>query len=195
MSRNWIYIGADIERKNWSKIGMTTRGLDTRHTSSQNAGYFIYTAYNIISGDVHKIESELLDYIESQQDVERLRHFSTGSKSECFLINPSDMVNLVETFIERNYSSCVTYETLFDGICRYQCDDSVFRMFDNSLASWQRQPPTSAPASLGLSQKKYFSGNQVEREADLGDGHFVDFETGMEGYRDEDDNIEWKEWK
>ncbi|EOW0803197.1 hypothetical protein ACN2MB_004212 [Vibrio parahaemolyticus] len=194
MNSDWIYIGADIERKNWSKIGKTTRGLDTRHTSSQNTGYFIYTAYNIVHGNVHQIETELLEYIESQPGIDRLKHFSTGSKSECFHVNPNDMISLVETFIERNYPSCITYETLFDGISRYQCDDNVFRMFNNNLASWQRQPPTSAPTSLGLSNKKYFSGNQVEREADLGDGHFVDFETGMQGYRDEDGNIEWKEW-
>ena len=83
MSDNWIYIGADRSKKEWSKIGETTKGLNTRHTSSQNPDYYIHTAFNIIRDDIHKIESELLDYTES--DVDRLTHFSTGSKSECFV--------------------------------------------------------------------------------------------------------------
>ncbi len=91
MSNNWIYVGANINDHQWSKVGKTTRGLQNRHVSSQNPGFFIYTAYNIIDGDVHEIESNLLVYLESQPGVKRIRHLSTGSKSECFSVHPEEV--------------------------------------------------------------------------------------------------------
>lgn len=194
MSDNWIYVGADIYNHQWSKVGKTTRGLHTRHTSSQCPGYFIYTAYNIVRGDVHEIEYNLLTHLESQPDIQRVIHFSTGSKSECFLVHPEDVTNLVESFIERHYSSCVTYEILFDGISRYQCADWVYRKFERyqkpslELPSWCEEPPAPLPSNLSLSAGNYFTGNQIECEADLGGGYFVDFESGLQGYRDEDGN-------
>lgn len=201
MSDNWIYVGADINNHQWSKIGKTTIGLHTRHTSSQNPGYFIYTAYNIIDGNVHTIEEHLLSFIESQQGVVRLSHISTGSKSECFILNPFIMSELVECFIENTYPSSVYYESLVNGLSRYQCDESVYRSFDPDfnpildLSDWCDEPPESLPNNFNLSKDNYFSGNKVEYEADLGDGFFVDFETGMQGYRDEDGNVEWYEGK
>lgn len=133
MSDDWIYIGADIYRNEWSKVGKTTRGLNTRHTSSQNPGYFIYTAYNIVIGDVHEIETKLLSHIEFIFPDRRLLHFSTGSKSECFFLNPNEMTYVVEAFIKDQYSSCVFYEDLpHTPISRYQCDPRVYRMFDKS---------------------------------------------------------------
>lgn len=203
MNDNWIYIGADINDHHWSKVGKTTRGLHTRHISSQNPGYFIYTAYNLVNGNVHEIERNLLNYLEFEEGVERQYHFSTGSKSECFLINPLEMSWLVESFIERHYSSCVAYETLYDGISRYQCPSQTFWIFDpefknyqeSDLPSWCDQDIAPTSDNLNLSYNQYFTGNQVEYETDLGNGYFIDHETGMEGYRDEDGNIDWKEWK
>ncbi|EJL6392472.1 hypothetical protein NMR79_003930 [Vibrio vulnificus] len=172
MSDNWIYIGDDQSKPNWSKIGKTTKGLNTRHTSSQNPDYSIHTAFNIIRGDIHKIESELLDYIENQLHVTRLYHRSTGSKSECFELAPDEMVGIVETFIEDHYASSVTYENALHGyMSRYE------RNSENKK-----------------SRNSYFSGNNETYETDLGGGHFLDHETGMEGYRDEDGNVEWKSW-
>ncbi|PLT22447.1 hypothetical protein [Psychrobacter sp. MES7-P7E] len=137
MSDDWIYIGADIYRYEWSKIGKTTRGLNTRHTSSQNPGYFIYTAYNIVRGDVHEIETKLLNRVESIFSDRRLLHFSTGSKSECFFLNPNEITYVVEDFIEEQYSSCVFYEDLpHTPISRYQCDPHVYRMFEKSNTSF-----------------------------------------------------------
>ncbi|QLR79525.1 hypothetical protein HV336_22815 [Citrobacter freundii] len=201
MNDNWIYVGADVGNPQWSKIGKTTIGLHTRHTSSQNPGYFIYTAYNIISGDVHKIEEELLNYIESLDDVVRQNHISTGSKSECFFVNPFVMSCLVESFIENDYPSSVYYDNLSNGLMRYQCDNQLYRLFDPYPASsldisdWFDKPKKTLPDNLKLSKRKYFSGNKVEHEVDLGHGYFLDLATGMQGYRDENGNIEWDEWK
>lgn len=189
MSNNWIYVGADIHNQQWSKVGKTTVGLSTRHTSSQNPGYFIYTAFNIVNGDVHQIESNLLGYLESLPNVERLNHFSTGSKSECFLLNPYDMNYLVESFLNINHSSCVPFDNLINEMSRYQCDNTVYEMFITPPGSNQQQK--AIPHNLSLSSSHYFTGNQVEHEADLGNGYFVDFETGRQGYRDEYGNIEW----
>lgn len=198
MNDNWIYVGADIHDHQWSKVGKTTVGLHTRHTSSQRPGYFIFTAYNIISGDVHTIESNLLYYLEGLYPFDRQHHFSTGSKSECFRLNPQDMSSLVESFIEQYYRSSVNYESLTSSLSRYQCDNWVFSSFAPNivptldLPEWCAQPQTPPPNNLNLSRDKYFSGNKVEYEVALGDGMFVDTETGMEFYRDDDGNIEWK---
>ncbi|MGJ7261953.1 hypothetical protein [Morganella morganii] len=201
MSDNWIYVGADINNHRWSKIGKTTVGLHTRHTSSQNPGYFIYTAYNIIDGNVHAIEERLLNYIESLEGVERQNHISTGSKSECFFVNPFIMNGWVEYFIERYYPSSVYYENLINGLSHYQCPEDVYRSFDPDftpplvLPDWCNELPKSLPSNFNLSKGNYFSSNNVEYEVDLGSGYFLDLETGMQGYRDEDGNVEWDEWK
>ncbi|WP_345870879.1 hypothetical protein [Shewanella algae] len=201
MSDNWIYVGADVNNHEWSKIGKTTIGLHTRHTSSQNPDYFIYTAYNIIYGDVHKIEEELLNHIESLDNTLRINHISTGSKSECFRVNPVKMIYLVESFIENNYKSSVYYDNLTNGLSRYQCDDQLYRLFDHDSVSsckmfeWFNEPEKTLPDNLNLSKNNYFTGNKVEYEINLGSGYFLDYKSGMQGYRDEDGNIEWDEWK
>lgn len=198
MNDNWIYVGADIHDHGWSKVGKTTVGLHTRHTSSQRPGYFIFTGYKIISGDVHTIESNLLDYLENLYIFERQQHFSTGNKSECFRLNPFEMSELVESFIEKYYLSSVYFEILTNSISRYQCDDWVYRLFTPNLAStldspdWCIQPQIPAPNNLNLSRGNYFTGNKVEFETDLGGGRFVDHETGMEFDIDDDGNVEWK---
>ena len=200
VSNHWIYIGADIGQNKWSKIGKTTCGLNTRHTSSQNPDYFIHTAFNIVNGNVHEIELTLLNYLESISPDKRQIHFSTGTKSECFRINPNEMERLVEAFIETRYSSCVTYEPLFNRLSRYQCINEVYRVFKKCMTPCPEQKlepwfdnSTTIPSNLGLSRNMYFSNNQIEYETDLGDNHFVDNETGMQGYRYEDGSVEWRE--
>lgn len=201
MSDNWIYVGADVNNHQWSKIGKTTVGLHTRHTSSQNPGYFIYTAYNIIRGNVHEIEEKLLSHIERLDDVIRINHISTGSKSECFHVNPFIMSCYVESFIERDYSSSVYYDNLCNGLSRYQCDNQLYSSFEPftvpyfNTADWCDEPEKPLPRNLNLSKENYFSGNKVESEIDLGNGYFLDLETGMQGYRDDEGNVEWDEWK
>lgn len=197
MSNNWIYVGADINKYKWSKVGKTTRGLESRHTSSQSPDYFIYTAFNIISDDVHEIEQNLLLYLEFTEQLERIRHFSTGSKSECFNVNPYKMTQLVEFFIEKNYSHCVTHEFFpYQEISRYQCQDCLYWMF-SSIGEYSE----NSPGNLGMSRENYFTGNYIQHETDLGGGYFIDNVTGMQGYRydddddDDDDHVEWSQWK
>ena len=150
-----------------------------------------------MSGNVHEIESNLLDYIEGLLPDERQIHFSTGTKSECFFINPNEMVRLVEDFIETYYSSCVTYEPLFNRVSRYQCINEVYRMFGQDLtgcSEHKAEPlfyePITLPTNLGLSSNMYFPNNQIEYETNLGNSYYVDHITEMQGYRDEDDNME-----
>lgn len=151
MGNDWIYIGADINRNEWAKIGKTTRGLNTRHTSSQNPGYFLYTAYNIVRGDVHEIETKLLNHLELIFPNRRQPHFSTGSQSECFLVNPNEMTYMVEAFIEDQYSSCVCYEDLpFRPISRYQCDPEVYRMFEKSNTSYGLDQHSTNPPNENI---------------------------------------------
>ncbi|EKF9596149.1 hypothetical protein ACUY0R_003640 [Vibrio cholerae] len=174
-SNNWIYIGGDIYNRTWSKVGMTTNGLNTRHTSSQNPGYFIYVAFNIIRGNVHEIESHLLNYLESI-GFERIVHFSTRSKSECFWLNPDYMEDVVEDFIQRYYGSCVTYENSLHGyMSRYQCRDDIkaFYSYDGNHQLPNKPQPNT------LNRSSYFTGNQEIYEIDLGDGHYIDVSSGL----------------
>lgn len=198
ISKNWIYIGADIKQKTWSKIGKTTVGLETRHTSSQNPGYFIYTAYNIMNDDVDNIESNLLKHLEYSCDYNREIHLSTGRKSECFSVNPYEMERIVESFIMTYYPLSVELDSLSRGIKRVQCEGVVYETFkpqaeflDSNSNLWVHSSAPSLPQSLGMSKNKYFTGNQTKYEEDLSNGYFFDFELGMQGYRDEEGNIYW----
>lgn len=173
---DWIYIGGDIYNRMWSKVGKTANELNTRHRSSQSPGYFIYTAFNIIRGSVHKIESELLNYLEAEHGLTRMAHFSTSNPSECFRLDPDQMTSLVEQFIFENYSSCVTYENSLHGdMSRYQCRGDIRRFYDNV----QHQSHSAIPQSDSLNSSSYFTGNQEVYEIDLGDGHYLDVASCM----------------
>lgn len=182
-SSAWIYIGGDVYNRTWSKVGKTANGLNTRHTSSQNPGYFIYAAFNIVHGDVHKIESELLEYLERECGLMRIAHFSTGSPSECFWVNPSQMTYLVKEFIGKKYGSCVTYENSLHGeMSRYQCRGDIVLFFDNDAA----QSGLGVPGVNRLNRASYFTGNQEVYEIDLGGGHYLDVATGLIKHVDDD---------
>lgn len=178
---DWIYIGCDTEKLEWSKVGKTTNGLHTRHRSSQNPSYCIYAAFNIIRGNVHDIEGRLLHHLEFEHGLERITHQSTGNASECFRLNPEHMTWLVEQFIEMKFGSSVTYENSLHGeMSRYRCDDDIFRYFQNS----QQKPKTFQPRSLG--KRSYFPGNQETYEIDLGDDLYIDVSSGLTKHRADD---------
>jgi hypothetical protein len=181
---SWIYIGCDVDKYNWSKIGMTTEGLHTRHRSPQNPDYCIYAAFEIIRGDVQYIEKNLLHHLEYQCELQRLPHISTSNDSECFRLNPEEMTWLVEQFIADKFGSCVTYENSLHGeMSRYRCDDIIYRHFQ-SLSDPKSLPLSLQPQSLG--KKSYFTGNQEIYELDLGEGYYIDVASGMTRYRDDD---------
>lgn len=186
---NWIYIGADIYDFNFSKVGKTTKGLDTRHTSTHRPGYFIYTAFNILNRnfcncDVHLIEKDLLNYLVNEASLRRIPHASTGSSSECFFENPDFITGLVESYIERNYGSCVTYENQLHGwMSRYQCDEHTIRRFKNPKNSNYYGSP---PPAFNLKKDDYFTGNQEEYTTNLGDGYYLDHSSGLIKHIDDD---------
>lgn len=176
---SWIYVGGDINNISWSKVGKTTNGLNTRHTSAQNPGYFIYAAFQLIRGSVHEIESRVLKYLEVDCGLERIPHFSTGSPSECFYLNPEETICLVEDFIQDKFGSCVVYEnTLHGGMSRYQCCDDIRRYF--------RGDSVFKPRHLSLRKNNYFTGNQEAYEVNLGDDCYMDVASGMIIYREDD---------
>lgn len=188
-SNNWIYIGADIYDINFSKVGKTTKGLDTRHTSSQRPGFFIYTAFNILNRnfcncDVHAIERDLLNYLVYDVGLRRIPHTSTGSSSECFFENPDLITGLVESFIENKYGSCVTYETQLHGwMSRYQCDEYTMRKYIKPVHSMDC---FQSPSTFNLKKSDYFTGNQEEYTTDLGSGYYLDHSSGLTRHIDED---------
>ncbi|MDN4500020.1 hypothetical protein [Pseudomonas mosselii] len=182
--KDWIYIGCDVNKLNWSKVGKTTEGLHTRHRSSQNPDYCIYTAFEITRGDVHDIERKLLKHLDGESGFQRLRHMSTSNSSECFNLNPESMTWLVEQFIDKNFSLCVTYESSLHGeMSRYRCDDAVYQRFQ-TLHHPESQ--SSAPQPLSLGKGSYFTGNQETYEVDLGEGYYIDTQSGLTMYRDDE---------
>ncbi|WP_296208731.1 hypothetical protein [Psychrobacter sp. UBA3480] len=195
ISNNWIYIGADIYQRDYSKIGKTTVGPNIRHTSSQGPGFYIYTAYNIMNGDVSIIEKAILNYLDSMLPHPRASHVSTGSISECFWVNPYHVVGLVEHFIETNYPSSVTYESVQCGaMSRYQCPDNIYNRYNPRFNYiWPTDRSSIDVPNLNMSASQYFTGNQVEYETCLedvdGGSIFLDHDTGMEMYRDSDGNV------
>lgn len=171
---DWIYVGGDIYNRSWAKVGKTTNGLDTRHRSPQNPGYFIYAAFNLIRGNVHEIESNLLTHLSAMPDITRLVHFSTGNLSECFQLNPREMTSLVAMFLEDNYGSCFTYENYTHGdMSRYQCRVDIRRYYDES----KNIPSTFTPQSNKLRAPDYFTGNQEQYEINLGNGFYIDLSS------------------
>lgn len=180
---NWIYVGGDINIICQSKVGKTTGNLINRHRSPQNPGFFIYAAFQIVLGSVHEIEASLLNHLKLDLGFQPLPHFSTSGTSECFEVNPCHMADLVEDFIGRNFSSCVTYETtLHGGMSRYQCDSDIVRYFENR-GQLPQPPPKPEPRTLG--RENYFTGNQETYEVDLGGGHYVDVASGLQMHRDD----------
>lgn len=173
MSNDWIYVGANIEDPNWSKVGKTTIGLETRDVSSQAPSYIIYRAFNIIKGDVHKIESDLLQHLTTEQELERLRHMSTGRPSECFRLNPDEMAGIVEVFIDAYYPECVRYEHTTHGfMSRYECNQSIQSFFVHD---------DSAPETIShlkMTRDKYFTGNHEKYEIELDNGVYMDLSSG-----------------
>ncbi|WP_219811940.1 hypothetical protein [Vibrio jasicida] len=174
----WIYVGATMGMPCWCKVGKTTRGLETRHTSSQNPSYFIHTAFHIIRGDIHQIERQLLNFIVQEHKLERIQHIGTQTDSECFYFAPDEMVGIVEQFIERYYPSSVTYETTLHGfMSRY-----VSPFVTNNYPMRQTIP---------IRRDDYRTGNQEIYEIDLGNGYFLDISSGQEFYREDEDESDY----
>ncbi|MCF6459222.1 hypothetical protein [Pseudoalteromonas sp. MMG024] len=212
----WIYIGADNKDHNWSKLGKTTGELTTRHTSSQRPSYYIFMAFEVIRGDVHRIESELIGYLDSLHGIERERHVSTGSKSECFLIGPYQMADIVKSFLLDKFPSSFYFNNLTQDISYFESqlanndsnlmgnqnitkplvsnNQSDLDWYEGPASGWGdlEDKPEPAPSNLRMRKEKYFTNNTIEFVGDLGGGHYIDYESGREFYRDENGNITWK---
>jgi len=164
-NNNWIYIGADINDPMWSKVGKTTRGLQSRHTSTHRPGYFIFAGYHINYANVHNVESDLLSFIESESTEKRQIHFSTGRKSECFNINPHDMMDIVQYFLDIN--GLLEFDNKTDQLMRYECDREVFDFLNVNyeknyeVPEWSLSIPISRPENLSRKKSHYFSGNKI----------------------------------
>lgn len=180
-SKNWIYVGGDTENKNRSKVGKTTKGLHTRHTSSQNPGHYIHTGFNIINdGDVHKIEQELLKHLQNSHGLTPIPHVSTGTPSECFQINAKDMTRNVENFIAEKYPDCVTYENGLHGqMSRYES------LLNTNTTVNSTHTPTANDRNPA--KNLYFTGNNEQYEIDLGNGFYYDVSSGEQRHRGDDE--------
>jgi hypothetical protein len=104
---NWIYVGVDLEKPGRAKIGMTTKGLDTRERSSRNTDYELLRAFKV----KHDVDEDTLHAIEDgikaelEQKFERRVHSSTGKKSEWFNGDPTEIVEVVADRLSAKHGS------------------------------------------------------------------------------------------
>jgi hypothetical protein len=179
VSQGWLYIGGYKNTANQSKIGMTTKAPNFRHTSSQSPDYFIYAAFELLRGDVRTIERDLKILLRKLPNIENISHFSTGSESEVFKLDPDLMTYIVEEFIRNNYSSCVTYQNNTTGdMSRFLCPPEL-QMF---IEQRRGHPNQTYNGQQSLDKPDYFTGNQEVHEIDLGNGHIQDLSTGQIKY-------------
>lgn len=190
VSNCWIYVGGDVEKPNWSKVGITKKGLEVRHRSSQNPDYAIYKAYNVLSDKVDEIEKGFLDYMENEEEINRIPHVSTGTKSECFRRPPELVANLLERYIEDKFGSDIAYENAtHGGPSSYQCEDHIRRRLETVSA----ENLGSETESCSLNRESYFTGNKEVHEIPLGGTLYQDVFSGQIRDRadeeDEDDDL------
>lgn len=102
----WIYIGADIDKKDFAKVGMTKGTLNSRATSSQAPGYVIFKAFKVherSNDSIPGIENRVKKLVEKEFWVKD--HFGSGHVSECFEVNPHELSNMVEEILLEEFSS------------------------------------------------------------------------------------------
>jgi len=129
----WIYVGADITKKCWSKIGKTKNGLSTRSSASQNPDYLIYGAFQIRAADkVDIIEIELIE--EFTRHYERKLHVSSGKPSEVFICRPETMFDHAMAVIESEFGSHVYWESneFHEYPVHYICSPEVREVLDRN---------------------------------------------------------------
>lgn len=105
----WIYIGTyvgTVGGRHMTKVGLTTRKLRTRATSSHNPFYLLLCAFKVKEGvsetQVHAIESAVIRMLEKQ--YERIPHTMTRRMSEWFYAHPLDVMHEVNELLGREYS-------------------------------------------------------------------------------------------
>lgn len=147
---NWIYIGADVNNKNWSKVGKTTKKLSTRSTGTQNPGYVLFCGFQIKRDfSVHDIEEYLKE--ELAKYYETVDHYSTGELSEFFVCNPLEMRDAVMGMILNRFPSSVEYDDEINIHMPNGCEVPVYYSCDieleNYFRGWSKAPPSSASAN------------------------------------------------
>jgi hypothetical protein len=102
----WIYVGIDTLKAGRFKIGLTTNGLNTRHTSSQNPDYTLLVGFKIkvdtTDSEIKEIEKAVLT--EVAKAYPPIYHYYSGNKSEWFEGDPNEVRDFVNDFLYENYS-------------------------------------------------------------------------------------------
>ncbi|EGR2842062.1 hypothetical protein DBT73_RS13125 [Vibrio parahaemolyticus] len=187
---SWIYIGADCEKLEWSKVGKTTGKLETRHRSPQNPNYFIYAAFEIYDDKVHEIEEHIHDQL-ANYELDNIRHFTTGNQSECYRVNPDIMMGYVEEIIDRKYSSSVRYANdTHGGISHFLCNSDDCRWYRDGREEARTVYNFERRGNSAIN-RGYHAGNQDVHEIDLGGGLFQDINSGITYHIDEFDDEDY----
>lgn len=106
-TEGWIYIGVDTLRPGMAKVGLTTGGLGTRASGSQNPFYTLLCAFKVrhdVSREkLHEIESSVIQMLEHH--YQRIPHTGSGFQSEWFYVNPNELRQVVHDFLYERHSS------------------------------------------------------------------------------------------
>ncbi|UKA04796.1 hypothetical protein [Photobacterium damselae] len=218
-TEGWIYVGADCEKLNWCKVGKTDGNLKTRHRSAQNPNFFIYGAFLIKGNSIYKYNKEILGIIETLihkqlthkggHALTPLKHFSTGTDSECYCTNPETMMGYVEHILvtQAPYFVCVKMNNQIYDAYRFPQNQwwkngDLYDSRWNPPANLKQEPTRTVPnecrQGIVTNSQRYFT-VPVSPDVYLGGSIFVDVETGEQYDADElesedydDDPFSWQ---
>jgi hypothetical protein len=103
----WIYIGCNPEYPNRSKIGLTSKGLRTRASSTRDPGYGLFYAFKV----KHDIGEATLEQIENsiicmlERRYVRVIRRVTRRPSEIFEVTAEEMRDVVYEFLCENFTA------------------------------------------------------------------------------------------
>lgn len=147
----WIYIGVDTERDHEAKIGLTSGKLGTRASSAQNPRYTLIFAFKVKHGigepKLKEIEGAVIAMLETY--YQRLRHRTTGRKTEWFVVNAHEMREVVHNFLYEHYSYYMNcyycHEREIGVILSWQNDDLIHR---RAISPYHARDLSNPPVSF-----------------------------------------------
>jgi hypothetical protein len=86
---NWVYLGADRRDSSFAKVGITTKGLETRSYSPANPNYYLFCAfqcyYNTTPEQLRHIERGAFNYLDRVFGLDKRGvHTESQRLSECY---------------------------------------------------------------------------------------------------------------
>ncbi|GAA0319198.1 GIY-YIG nuclease family protein [Psychrobacter aestuarii] len=166
-NESWIYIGVDIRYDNMAKIGLTTKALASRASSSQNPYYTLLCGFKIKEGveakKIHKIEAAIISFLD--QSYERIDHCKSGKPSEWFCVNPIEVRKEIHDFLYEKfekYMFCIWCETTDIVFIKYWENKSLLEgtIKASNIAQDLSSPTFSSDTDMSDNYDDYWEWNK-----------------------------------